>query len=331
MMTTKKIHTAVNWNKKEDFYSLDLWEQNTQQFWLEKEIPVSDDKNDWNDLSDAEKVVYQKVLAGLTLLDTRQGGNGMPLMTLHAPNDQQRAVFAFMGAMEEVHAKSYSHIFQTLLQQGQIAEVYEWVHINEEAQRKADIIIGYYNGIFKQEITARELYMAMVASVLLESYLFYSGFFYPLYLAGQGKMTSSGEIISLILRDEAIHGAFTGVVAQEVFATLSTEEQEACIKEVYELVQSLYTNEVKYTEDIYTSIGLSEEVLTYVRYNANRALANLALEPCFEEEDINPIVMNGIKTDTINHDFFSTKGNGYVKALNVKPLSDSDFDFGDRI
>ena len=198
--TLLKTYTAVNWNKKEDMYSLDLWEQNTQQFWLEKEIPVSDDRNAWNDLSDEERKVYRTVLAGLTLLDTRQGGNGMPLITLHAPNDQQRAVFAFMGAMEEVHAKSYSHIFQTLLSQEQINEVYDWVHTNPEAQKKADIIINYYNAIFRPDITQRDLYMALVASVLLESFLFYSGFFYPLYLAGQGKMTASGEIISLILR-----------------------------------------------------------------------------------------------------------------------------------
>lgn len=323
-------YTAVNWNKKEDDYSLALWDQNTQQFWLEKEIPVSDDRDAWNDLSAAEKETYKKVLAGLTLLDTRQGGNGMPLMTLHAPNDQQRAVFAFMGAMEEVHAKSYSHIFTTLISAEEIEKVYEWVHRNPYAQHKADVIISYYNRIFRQDITKRDLYMAMVASVFLESYLFYSGFFYPLFLAGQGKMTASGEIISLILRDEAIHGAFTGVIAQEIYAELSEEEQESVDAEVNELLHVLYENEILYTKELYDPIGLTEEVLTYVRYNANRALLNLGIDPVFPEEDINPIVLNGIQTDTINHDFFSVKGNGYVKALNVIQMSDADFVFEGR-
>ena len=68
--------------------------------------------------------------------------------------------------------------------------------------------------------------MAMVASVFLESYLFYSGFFYPLYLAGQGKLTASGEIINLIIRDESIHGVFVGILAQQIFAELSVEEQQ---------------------------------------------------------------------------------------------------------
>ena len=36
-------------------------------------------------------------------------------------------------------------------------------------------------------------------------------------------MTSSGEIIDLILRDESIHGLYIGVLAQEVYAELSPE------------------------------------------------------------------------------------------------------------
>jgi ribonucleoside-diphosphate reductase beta chain len=263
--TEQKRYTAVNWSKKEDMYSLELWEQNTQQFWLEKEIPVSDDKNAWNDLNQVERDVYNKVLAGLTLLDTRQGGNGMPLLTLHAPNDQQRAVFAFMGAMEQVHAKSYSHIFQTLLSAEKIDEIYSWVDNNQYAQKKADIIINRYNRIFTPHIKQTDLFMALVASVFLESFLFYSGFYYPLYLAGQGKMTASGEIISLILRDEALHGAFTGVVAQEVYARLSKEEQAQVEEEMYQLLEELYQNEILYTGQIYDNIGLTEDVLVYVR------------------------------------------------------------------
>lgn len=323
-------HTAVNWNKQEDDYSNKFFDQNTMQFWLEKEIPVSDDVDDWNELSDAAKSLYQKVLAGLTLLDTRQGGNGMPLLTLHAPNDQQRSVFAFMGGMEEIHAKSYSHIFQTLLSKEQIEAVYEWVHNDEYAQRKADIIISYYDAIFKRTVTKPELYMAITASIYLESFLFYSGFFYPLFLAGQGKMTSSGEIISLIVRDEAIHGLFAGRVAQDIYEQMTPEEREAVDAESIVLLETLYQNEVLYTGNLYDEVGLTEEVLSYVRYNANRAMMNLGKDPYFEEEEVNAIVLNGIRTDTINHDFFSTKGNGYVKVLNKTPMSDEDFEFGDR-
>ena len=41
----------------------------------------------------------------------------------------------------------------------------------------------------------------------------------------------------------------------------------------------LYEIEMAYTEEIYTSIGLVEDVNRFVRYNANKGLMNLGLEP----------------------------------------------------
>ncbi|MFD0768696.1 class 1b ribonucleoside-diphosphate reductase subunit beta [Bacillus sp. CGMCC 1.60114] len=318
---------AVNWNKKEDDFSLMFWKQNIAQFWTEEEIAVSSDKNTWVQLSKEEQQAYKRVLGGLTLLDTKQGGEGMPLILVHLENLQAKSVLAFMGAMEEVHAKSYSHIFTTLASEEEIDEIFEWVDTHPILVKKAGIITNYYRRLLKPQVTKKELYMAMVASVFLESYLFYSGFFYPLYLAGQGKLTASGEIINLIIRDESIHGVFVGILAQQVFAELSAEEQQEVQKETMDLLVELYEIETAYTEEIYTSIGLVEDVNRFVRYNANKGLMNLGLEPHFEEEEINPIVLNGLRTDTKNHDFFSVKGNGYVKATNVEKLSDDDFVF----
>lgn len=318
---------AVNWNKKEDDFSLMFWKQNIAQFWTEEEIAVSSDKNTWVQLSKEEQIAYKRVLGGLTLLDTKQGGEGMPLVLVHLENLQAKSVLAFMGAMEEVHAKSYSHIFTTLATEEEIDEIFDWVDTHPLLEKKAGIITSYYRHLLKPEVTKKELYMAMVASVFLESYLFYSGFFYPLYLAGQGKLTASGEIINLIIRDESIHGVFVGILAQQIFAELSAEDQQEVQKETQELLMELYEIEMAYTEEIYTSIGLVEDVNRFVRYNANKGLMNLGLEPKFEEEEINPIVLNGLRTDTKNHDFFSVKGNGYVKATNVEKLSDDDFVF----
>lgn len=316
---------AVNWNRPADDFTLMFWNQNIMQFWTDEEIPLSDDKMSWITLSEDEQEAYMQVLGGLTLLDTVQGGVGMPQIMEHVEDLQRKAVLAFMGMMEQIHAKSYSSIFTTLASTEEIDKVFRWVEENPLLQKKAEIISKYYQNIQ----TPKELYLAMGASVMLESYLFYSGFFYPLYLAGQGKMTSSGEIIDLILRDESIHGLYVGVLAQEVLRELPASEAEAATKELYELLHTLQANEEQYTEQLYTKIGLKDEVDKFVRYNANKAMMNLGLEPQFEEdeESINPIVMNGLKTQTKQHDFFSKKGNGYVRTVHVEPLRDEDFLF----
>ncbi|MEH7400866.1 MULTISPECIES: class 1b ribonucleoside-diphosphate reductase subunit beta [Bacillaceae] len=318
---------AVNWNKKEDEFSLVFWKQNLSQFWTEEEIVVSSDKNTWNTLSKEEQSAFKKVLGGLTLLDTKQGGEGMPLILVHLKNLQAKSVLAFMGAMEEVHAKSYSHIFTTLATEDEIEDLFKWVDEHPILTKKSELISSYYLNLLKRDVSDEELYMAMVASVFLESYLFYSGFFFPLYLAGQGKMTASGEIINLILRDESIHGVFVGLLAQQIYDQFADEQKTRLYNETMSLLVQLYEIELQYTEEIYSSIGLVDEVNKFIRYNANKALMNLGFDTYFDEEDINPIVLNGLKTDTKNHDFFSVKGNGYVKAVTVEKLTDEDFVF----
>lgn len=318
---------AANWNERNDAYTQMFWDQNTSQFWLEKEIVLSSDKNVWMELSNAEKETFKKVLAGLTLLDSEQGGEGMPLIQLQTKDPQRKAVISFMGTMEHIHAKSYSSIFTTLETDEEIDKLFDWVNMHPGMQYKALRVAHYYRRIFTPNASTYDLYMAKVASVFLESYLFYSGFFFPLYLAGQGKMTSSGEIINLIIRDEAIHGVYIGLLAQELFKELTEEEQQRAVAESKALMLDLYDNELAYTDEVYGEIGLTEEVNKFVQYNANKAMMNLAMEPLFEDQEINPIVENGLKTDSKNHDFFSVKGNSYVKATNVEKLTDEDFVF----
>lgn len=314
---------AVNWNRPDDDFTYMFWNQNIMQFWTDEEIPLSDDKMCWITLDAVEQETYVKVLAGLTLLDTLQGGVGMPKILERVDGLQRKAVLGFMGMMEQIHAKSYSSIFTTLVSGEEIDRLFRWVETHPILQQKAAIIAERYEGIR----TPRDLYLAMGASVLLESYLFYSGFFYPLYLAGQGKMTSCGEIIDLILRDESIHGLYVGLLAQEIAREMPERERLAAEEELRGLLERLHRLEEAYTAELYASVGLVDEVMRFVRYNANKAFMNLGLDPVFAEEPVNPVVFNGIKTHTKQHDFFSKKGNGYIRAIRVEPLRDEDFVF----
>ncbi|QUN11441.1 class 1b ribonucleoside-diphosphate reductase subunit beta [Bacillus sp. L381] len=321
------MHTAADWSRHEDDFTQMFYAQNVKQFWLPEEISLNGDLLSWKALNRAEQTTYMQGLAGLTLLDTEQGNTGMPIIAQHIAGHQRKAVLNFMAMMENaVHAKSYSNIFMTLAPTETINEVFEWVKTNPYLQRKAALITGLYRDIKEGNVIS--LYKALVASVYLESFLFYSGFYYPLYFAGQGKLTSSGEIINLIIRDEAIHGVYVGLLAQEIYGKQEPDVQLEMRDFAVELLTELYDIEVAYTEDLYDAVGLTHDVKRFLRYNANKALQNLGFDPYFEEERPNPIVMNGLNTKTKSHDFFSQKGNGYKKAT-VEALKDSDFYFGE--
>lgn len=313
---------AINWNKPTSDLAKIFWDQQWKQMWFPEEIAVSKDIKQWKEFD--HQNTYKKVFGGLTLLDTIQTNIGMNEIAKYNQDLQEKAVLTVFGAFEAIHAKSYSYIFTTLCNNDEIEEIFEWVKTNEFLQFKANKISEIYENI--KENDDESLWKAMFASVMLESFLFYSGFFYPLYLGGQGILRNSAEVISLILRDESIHGVATGFFAQNLFKKLTEEKQEQCKVWGYELLLELYENEMNYTDDLYAETGLSPEVKAYVRYNANKALMNLGLDTMFPEEEVNPIVMNGIRNEGSTYDFFSQKGSTYSLAK-VEPITDETFNF----
>lgn len=313
-------YKAINWNNLEDQIDKATWEKLTEQFWLDTRIPLSNDLADWREFSAADKDVVAKVFGGLTLLDTLQSQDGIAALKKDIRTQQEEAVFNNIEFMESVHAKSYSSIFSTLNTPKEIAEIFAWTYSNEILQYKAQKINDIYqNGTPLQK---------KVASVFLETFLFYSGFYTSLYWLGHNKLANVAEIIKLILRDESVHGTYIGYKFQLGFNELSEEEQEEFKGWMYELLYDLYENEEKYTHLLYDQVGWSDDVLVFLRYNANKALMNLGMDPLFPDtaEDVNPVVMNGISTSTSNHDFFSQVGNGYLLG-NVEAMQDSDYEF----
>lgn len=313
-------YKAINWNNLEDQIDKATWEKLTEQFWLDTRIPLSNDLADWREFSAADKDVVAKVFGGLTLLDTLQSQDGVAALKKDIRTQQEEAVFNNIEFMESVHAKSYSSIFSTLNTPKEIAEIFAWTDSNEILQYKAQKINDIYqNGTPLQK---------KVASVFLETFLFYSGFYTSLYWLGHNKLANVAEIIKLILRDESVHGTYIGYKFQLGFNELSEEEQEEFKGWMYELLYDLYENEEKYTHLLYDQVGWSDDVLVFLRYNANKALMNLGMDPLFPDtaEDVNPVVMNGISTSTSNHDFFSQVGNGYLLG-NVEAMQDSDYEF----
>ncbi|KRL62082.1 class 1b ribonucleoside-diphosphate reductase subunit beta [Latilactobacillus fuchuensis] len=320
MTVNSENYIAINWNQIEDQIDKATWEKLTEQFWLDTRIPLSNDLDDWRDLSDQEKWIVGHVFGGLTLLDTLQSQDGMASLRANIRTQHEEAVLNNIQFMESVHAKSYSSIFSTLNTPSEIDEIFEWTNSNQYLQYKANKINDIYqNGTPLQQ---------KIASVFLETFLFYSGFYTPLYYLGNNKLANVAEIIKLIIRDESVHGTYIGYKFQLGFNELPAAEQDSLKDWMYDLLYDLYANEEKYTHEVYDGTGWTEEVLTYLRYNANKALMNLGQGALFPDtaEDVNPVILNGMSTSTANHDFFSQVGNGY-RLGNVEAMSDSDYHF----
>lgn len=318
-MAMTKRYDAINWNKIEDMIDKLTWEKLVEQFWTDTRIPLSNDLGDWARLPKNEKEMLAKVLGGLTLLDTLQSQDGVESLKDSIRTQHEEAVYNNIQFMESMHAKSYSAIFSTLNSKAEIEDLFQWINTDALLQEKTETINDIYqNGTELQR---------KVASVMLESFLFYSGFFAPLHYLGNNKLPNVAEIIKLILRDESVHGTYIGYKFQIGYNQLSEDEQEEMKNWTYELLFRLYQNEVKYAEYLYDEIGWTERVKVFLRYNANKALQNLGFDPLFPDtaNDVDPVIMNGISTGTSNHDFFSQVGNGYLVGM-VESMEAEDYE-----
>ena len=312
---------AINWNRIEDEVDLTVWNRLTTNFWLPEAIPVSNDLQVWNTkLTEAERTTTKKVLAGLTGLDHLQSAGAAEIMR-HALTPHEEAVMSNLVFMESVHARSYSNIFSTLISSSDTDDIFRWVSEDEYFQRKAQIVQSYYD-------EGNPLKMR-VASVMLESFLFYSGFYWPFYLSAHGKLTNTADIIRLIVRDEGVHGYYIGYKYQQALKEESAEVQKEMEGFTHELATELYENEIIYTRNLYDPVGLTEDALHFIRYNMNKAMMNLGYEAPFgaKETQVSAAILASLSPDSNeNHDFFSGAGSSYVMA-EVEELSDDDWDF----
>ena len=309
---------AINWNNIEDDKDLEIWNRLTTNFWLPEKIAVSNDLPSWSTLSADEKLLTMRVFGGLTLLDTLQYSKGAVSLMNDAVTPHEESVYANIAFMEAVHARSYSNIFSTLCSTQEIDEIFRWTLEDPMLMKKRKLIESFY------EDNDNPL-MKKAASVFLESFLFYSGFYLPFYWSSRSKLTNSADIIRLILRDESLHGYYIGYKFQVAYKKLSKEDQQIIEDKTYELLHKLYINEEKYAEFLYDSLGTTEDVKAFMRYNGNKALANLGFAPLFAEESTNvsPVIMAQLSsTSDENHDFFSGSGSSYVIGTVEAPEDD---------
>ncbi|ASM74605.1 MULTISPECIES: class 1b ribonucleoside-diphosphate reductase subunit beta [Roseobacteraceae] len=322
MIHARPVPRAINWNRLQDDKDLEIWNRLTVNFWLPEKMPLSNDIQSWSQLTEEEQRLTIRVFTGLTLLDTIQNTVGAPALMADAVTPHEEAVLTNIAFMEAVHARSYSSIFSTLCSTAEVDEAFRWSEENAQLQQKSRLILDEYDA------TSNPL-RKKVASVFLESFLFYSGFYLPMHWSSRARLTNTADLIRLIIRDEAVHGYYIGYKFQRAMERL-TEAERAEMKDfAFSLMFELYEIETRYTETLYDPLGLTEDVKNFLHYNANKALQNLGFEALFPEElcKVNPAIMAALSPNADeNHDFFSGSGSSYVIGKAVA-TEDADWDF----
>lgn len=321
-----------------------MWQKQTSNFWLPEKIPLSNDLKTWNLLDESTQKVVSHSLASLTRLDTLQAEFGAPcLLSSPGVTPHESANLSFITGMEAVHARSYSSIFSTLLPSDEIQDTFNWANIDSLLSEEMDLFMAVYQSerieFFTDSLPGSTLTAVKAAtSVMLESFLFYTGFYPVLKLALEGKLTNTADIIRLIMRDEAVHGFYIGGIFERLREETVEEEPELWqrVEEYIEqTMKALFEAEKKRIEWYYSWSDTCKQwipdALQFLGYNAKMAGSNLGdSDYAGLIGDYGNNVSAGIlsQLSTVsdeNHDYFSGSGSSYIVGT-VEQVTDDDWD-----
>ena len=320
--TTPSMKTIkpIDWAELTDPMDEVMYNVTISNLWKPSRHKVADDLRGWRSMTAAQRLCIMRIFAGLTCLDTWQAQYGLAALESLATSQHEEHNYSLIKAVEVIHAQSYSYIFTSLAVSKEDKDnALLFASTHPTMARKADILQdGYASGDhLKMQIT----------SVLLESFAFFSGFFYPLYLASSEDklLIETGVIISAICRDEATHGYYIGWKFQQAVKKLSEEQQQYYKDWTITQFMRLYEVECEYTELLYADVGMTDKVKKFLGYTGNKAVQNLGYPELFPAEmcDADETVIAA--TGSGGHEDFFAQTSAKYKLADYEPTPDEEW------
>jgi ribonucleoside-diphosphate reductase beta chain len=275
-------------------------------FWVPEEISLTKDKIDHKEASDAIKHIFTSNLLRQTALDSIQGRAPSQVFGPVCSIPELEALTLTWGFFEtSIHSKSYSHIIRNVY--GVPKDEFNKIHDTTEIAGMAANVGRYYEALhllncrkeLGEEIPVmdhkRAIWMALHASYALEALRFMVSFATSLAMVENKIYIGNGNIISLILQDEILHGEWTAWLINTVikddpdFVEIAEETKD----EVYALYMEVIREEKDWAEYLFKKgvvIGLNAQILKdFVDYTAFTKLKEIGIKYLEEHPKTTPI------------------------------------------
>lgn len=300
-------------------WTSDWYRQAMNNFWIPEEINLAQDKKQYPNLPEAERVAYDKVLSFLIFLDSIQSAN-LPNVSDYITANEVNLCLHIQTYQECIHSQSYSYMLDSICEPDKRDEIL-YLYRDDEFLAKRNKYIGDIYNAFQEEKTPHNFLRVLVANYILEGVYFYSGFMFFYNLARNGRMTGSAQQIRYINRDENTHlWLFRNIINElrkeepSMFTEDLQAEYQAMVKEGAE--QEMAWGKYVIGNDIQ---GLNESMVEdYIKYLANQRAMDIGLEPIYEghreEPESMKWVSNYSNANMIKTDFFEARSTAYAKS-----------------
>ncbi len=280
----------------------EMYKNHEASFWTAEEIDLSQDLNDWENLSKDEKHFIKHILAFFAASDGIVNENLVINFMREVQIPEARCFYGFQIAIENIHAETYSLLIDTYIkdpaEQKYLFNALETVPC---VKKKADWALRWID-------EAPSFAHRLIAFAAVEG-IFFSGSFCSIFwLKKRGLMPGLAFSNELISRDEGLHCDFACLLYSMLVNKLPESEVQSIIKEAVD-------GEKEFVGDALpvSLIGMNAELMKqYIEFVADRLLVSLGCAKLYNATNPFPFMeMISLQGKT---NFFEKRNADYAKA-----------------
>tara|TARA_B110001452_G_scaffold266780_1_gene274577 strand:- start:13171 stop:14106 length:936 start_codon:yes stop_codon:yes gene_type:complete len=279
----------------------DLYKQAVASFWTVEEVDLTQDKEDWNSLTDNEKQFIKNILSFFAISDGIVNANLLMNFANEVTDSASQCFYGFQIAIENIHAEMYSLLIEVYVEDTkERAKLLNGIEYDPSIKKKSKWCLKYTdNSLDFQE--------RIVAFAVVEGIFFSASFCSIFWLKKRNLMHGLSFSNELISRDEGLHTTFACAkysrgepLAEDHIHSIITDAVEV---ECYFVRQSLKSD----------LIGMNAELMIqYVKFVADYLCVQLNCRKVFNTK--NPFPWMNTISLTGKTNFFERRVSEYAKA-----------------
>jgi len=270
-------------------WARELYDQAIANTWYPHEIPLKEDLEDWEKMTDDEKHAVKFIMAFFNpaeLIVNRVLALGV---YPYIKSAECHLYLAKQMWEEANHCVAFEYVLETFPFDRN--EIYD-IHIDIDSMKaKEDFINKYMSRMTddQYDVTTPEgkkdfIKNLIATNIVMEGIWFYSGFMVMLSFRQRNVLRNFGSMINWVIRDESLHLKFGMNLVLNILEENSEILTEEFAQEIREIVIEGVKLETQYNKDLFPNgiLGLNADYVNqYVEYVADRRLEELGLEPEF--------------------------------------------------
>lgn len=259
-------------------WARDAWSMQQRMHWMPEEVPMADDVKDWKyNLSPGEKHLLTQIFRFFTQADIEVNNCYMKHYSrVFQPVEVQMMLAAFSN-IETIHIAAYALLMDTV----------GMPDVEYQAFLKYKAMKDKYDYMQRFDVNSRQGIALTLAvfGAFTEGLQLFASFAILLNFPRFNKMKGMGQIVTWSVRDETLHT----LSIIKLFQTFIAENPDIWTEElrgrIYEACATIVHFEDAFIDLAFEVGGIEgmtpKQIKQYIRYIADRRLAQLGLRPIY--------------------------------------------------